>query len=125
MKEPKFLTWAQLHERGILPSRQHTRRLIAKGIIPKPARLGDPERGRLHWLEADIEAYIARKLAERDTPRPCHIDRADGNNVALRRRPHVSPSGGITSEPAGASSAVEDPQEQVLPVPIILRMPNA
>jgi hypothetical protein len=29
----KFLTWQQLHERVILPSRQHTRRLIAKGIV--------------------------------------------------------------------------------------------
>ena len=49
----KFLTWAELHDRGVLPSRQHTRRLIARGIVPKPYRLGDPERGRLMWLAED------------------------------------------------------------------------
>jgi predicted DNA-binding transcriptional regulator AlpA len=80
----KFLTWQQLHDRGILPSRQHTRRLIARGIIPKPYRLGDPERGRLMWLESDIENYIARKLAERDAPRPRLA--AGDNVVSLRRR---------------------------------------
>ena len=26
---------------------------------PQPARLDDPDSGRLHWLGADIEAYIA------------------------------------------------------------------
>jgi predicted DNA-binding transcriptional regulator AlpA len=78
----RFLTFAQLHERGILPSRQHTRRLIEQGIVPKPYRLGDPERGRLMWLEGDIEAFITRKLAERDQPRPRN---AGGNVVPLRR----------------------------------------
>jgi predicted DNA-binding transcriptional regulator AlpA len=78
----RFLTFAQLHERGILPSRQHTRRLIEQDIVPKPYRLGDPERGRLMWLEGDIEAYVARKLAERDQPRP----RNAGNNVVPIRR---------------------------------------
>jgi hypothetical protein len=32
--------------------------LIERGIVPKPYRLGDPERGRLAWLEADIEDYV-------------------------------------------------------------------
>jgi predicted DNA-binding transcriptional regulator AlpA len=89
----RFLTFAQLHERGILPSRQHTRRLIERGIIPKPVRLGDPERGRLAWLESDIESYVAQKLAERDQPRLRLGLQADGGNVVpLRRRPPgVSP----------------------------------
>ena len=82
----RFWTWAQLHERGILPSRQHTRRLIERGVLPRPFRLGDPKRGRLTWLESDIEAYIARKAAEREQPRPREVDRADGNVIVPLRR---------------------------------------
>jgi predicted DNA-binding transcriptional regulator AlpA len=85
----KFLTWAELHDRGVLPSRQHTRRLIARGIVPKPYRLGDPERGRLMWLEADIEAYVAKKAAERELPRPRATvpdGAAEQKVVPLRRR---------------------------------------
>jgi predicted DNA-binding transcriptional regulator AlpA len=90
----RFLTFAQLHERGILPSRQHTRRLIERGIIPKPYRLGDPDRGRLAWLESDIEEYVRRRAAERDMPRrnqsgsTSSLIPADGANVVpMRRRP--------------------------------------
>ena len=79
----KFWTWQQLHDRGIFPSRQHTRRLIAKGIIPRPFRLGDPEHGRLAWRESDIEGYIAQKGSERDRPRPRLAE--DTNIVPMRR----------------------------------------
>jgi hypothetical protein len=65
----RFLTWQQLHDLGILPSRQHTRRLIDQGILPAPYRLGDPARGRLSWRADDIENYIERRAAERDAPR--------------------------------------------------------
>ena len=132
----RFLTWAQLHERGILPSRQHTRRLIERGIIPKPYRLGDPERGRLTWLEADIEAYVATKLAERDSPRRRPADRADGHNIVpLRRGRRRSPSGdahvsnarqdggerlnGLIDPPLEIIAAPPEPR----PGPIILRRP--
>jgi len=71
----RFLTWRELHDRGILPSRQHTRRLINKGIVPAPYRLGDAKRGRLTRLEADIEAYVARKAPERGRPRPREVAR--------------------------------------------------
>jgi predicted DNA-binding transcriptional regulator AlpA len=78
----RFLTWQQLHDLGILPSRQHTRRLIEQGMLPKPYRLGDPDRGRLTWRASDIEDYIERRAAERDQPRPRN---AGGNVVPLRR----------------------------------------
>jgi hypothetical protein len=82
----RFLTWQELHERGVLPSRQHTRRLVVKGIVPAPYRLGDAKRGRLSWSEADIEAYLARKAAERDRPR-LRVVGADDNIVPMRREP--------------------------------------
>ena len=79
----KFLTWQQLHERGILPWRQHTNRLIAKGIVPEPYRLGDPQRGRLTWLEADIDDYIRRKAAERGQPRLLVSESQEGTDAKV------------------------------------------
>jgi predicted DNA-binding transcriptional regulator AlpA len=78
----RFLTWQQLHDLGILPSRQHTRRLIEQGVLPKPYRLGDPDRGRLTWRESDIEDWLQRRAAERDAPRR----RNGGNNVVPPRQ---------------------------------------
>jgi hypothetical protein len=81
----RFWTWQQLHDRGILPSRQHTARLVAQGILPAPFRLGDPDRGRLSWRADDIEAYIERRAAERDRPRPRPVEPDGANVVPLRR----------------------------------------
>jgi predicted DNA-binding transcriptional regulator AlpA len=87
----RFLTWQQLHDRGILPSRQHTRRLIEQGILPAPYRLGDPDRGRLTWRADDIEEFIERRAAQRERPRRSTrvttLLTADGNVVPLRRGP--------------------------------------
>jgi predicted DNA-binding transcriptional regulator AlpA len=80
----RFLTWQQLHDLGILPSRQHTRRLIEQGVLPKPYRLGDPDRGRLTWRDSDIEAYIARRDAARAQPRVRTLSTAVDNVVPLR-----------------------------------------
>jgi predicted DNA-binding transcriptional regulator AlpA len=83
----RFLTFQQLRDLGIFPSRQHVRRLIEQGILPKPFRLGDPDRGRLTWRESDIADFIERRAAARDQPRP----RPAANNVVpIRRgrRPH-------------------------------------
>jgi predicted DNA-binding transcriptional regulator AlpA len=66
----RHYTWQELHDLGIAPSRQHTRRLIACDIFPKPVRLGDPMRGRLAWPESRVEAYLARKALESEQPRP-------------------------------------------------------
>ena len=66
----RFLTYNELRRMGIAPSRQHLRRLIAKGAFPKPFRFGIGEKGRMCWAESDIEAFIAAKAAERDQPRP-------------------------------------------------------
>jgi predicted DNA-binding transcriptional regulator AlpA len=77
----RFLTWQQLHDLGILPSRQHTRRLIEQGMLPKPYRLGDPDRGNLAWRESDIEDWLQRRAAERDAPRR----RNSGGNVVPPR----------------------------------------
>jgi predicted DNA-binding transcriptional regulator AlpA len=65
----KFVTYEQLRERGLAPSRQQLRRLIERGQYPQPIRFGGGN-GRLHWAEAEIEDWVAQKLAERDGPPP-------------------------------------------------------
>lgn len=39
---------------------------IARGEFPKPVRLGPQAVG---WVEAEVEAWIADRIAERDTGR--------------------------------------------------------
>lgn len=48
----KFYSYDELHERRILGSRQHVRRLIKAGIVPAPYRLGG-NGGRLSWHGGD------------------------------------------------------------------------
>ena len=83
----RHFTWQELHDLGILPSRQHTRRLIAREIVPKPLRLGDPERGRLAWSQSQIQAYLARKALESEQPRP----RRQFKVVAMGKREGAHP----------------------------------
>ena len=37
--------------------------LIASGELPKPVKLGS----RSLWLQSDIESFVAKKIAERET----------------------------------------------------------
>jgi prophage regulatory protein len=62
----RLLSLEQLHERGILYSRVHLDRLIEAGAFPAPVRLGPSRRA---WIEAEIDAWIAARMAQRGGPR--------------------------------------------------------
>lgn len=49
---------------GIPYSPQHIARLEAAGKFPKRLRLGQ---SRVAWLQAEVEQWIADKVAERDS----------------------------------------------------------
>jgi Prophage CP4-57 regulatory protein (AlpA) len=63
----KFLFLDNLRERGIPFSRVHLARLEASGAFPKRVLLGE---NRVAWVDQEIDAWIAERLAERESPRP-------------------------------------------------------
>jgi prophage regulatory protein len=68
----RFLSDADLRERGIKFSRQHRDRLIKAGKFPKPVKPGG---GVNAWVEDEIDAYQKRVIAERDAKRTSKPDK--------------------------------------------------
>jgi prophage regulatory protein len=58
----KLLDFDALADKGIKFSDTHIWRLVRAGRFPKPVKIGL----RNHWVEAEVDQYIADKLAERD-----------------------------------------------------------
>ena len=50
--------------KGILYSKPHLWRLIKAGKFPRPIRLGE---NRIAFVEDEIDAWLKRKVAERDS----------------------------------------------------------
>jgi len=63
MSTQQLIDGAGLVEKGIRYSRQHLHRLILAGKFPKPVKIGD---NRNAWIEAEVDAYIAARIAQRD-----------------------------------------------------------
>ena len=59
----RLLNSDDLRAKGIKFSRMHLYRLMKAGRFPKTIRVGD---ARNAWIEAEIDAYIAARIAERD-----------------------------------------------------------
>jgi prophage regulatory protein len=59
----KLLDYDALADKGIKFSDTHIWRLIRAGDFPKPVKIGN----RNHWVESEIDDYIAGKLAHRDS----------------------------------------------------------
>jgi len=59
----KLLDFDGLAEKGIKFSDTHIWRLVRDGDFPKPVKIGN----RNHWVETEIDQYIADKLARRDS----------------------------------------------------------
>jgi prophage regulatory protein len=59
----RLLNRKDLRARGISYFRVHLDRLMKDGKFPKTIALGENRRA---WLEHEIDAFIARKIAERD-----------------------------------------------------------
>jgi predicted DNA-binding transcriptional regulator AlpA len=53
-------------QKGIPYSREHVRRLEVEGLFPKRGRLVDGS-NYYGWIEAEIDAYLARRAAARDS----------------------------------------------------------
>lgn len=67
----KFLTNAELKtDYGIKISRRHRKRLERAGLFPKAAKWGDGPTAQDHYVQAEIEDWIANRLAARDLPKP-------------------------------------------------------
>jgi len=62
MPKDRLLDEAALKARGITYSRFHKTRLENAGKFPKRLRFGQ----RVFWLESEIDAWIADRIAERD-----------------------------------------------------------
>lgn len=56
----RFLTWADLFERGVVSSRTQARRLWTRGKFPKPVHLSERV---IAWRESEINAWIAAVAA--------------------------------------------------------------
>ena len=59
----QLLDYDGLKARGIRYSRPHLWRLVKAKDFPRPVKLGGG--GRNLWVEDEIDAYLARKMAER------------------------------------------------------------
>jgi prophage regulatory protein len=59
----KLLDLDGLEAKGIKFSDTHIWRLIRAGKFPKPVKIG----ARNHWVESEIDQYIANMLAARDS----------------------------------------------------------
>ena len=58
----KLLDLDGLAEKGVKFSDTHIWRLVRAGEFPKPLKIGN----RNHWVETEIDQYIADKLVQRD-----------------------------------------------------------
>ena len=58
----KLLDYDGLEAKGIKFSDTHIWRLIRADRFPKPIKIGN----RNHWVEIEIDQYIADKLVQRD-----------------------------------------------------------
>lgn len=59
----RLLDYTDLRERGIKYSKAQLWRLWKEGKFPKPIKLSI---NRNAWADADIDAWIAERIAERD-----------------------------------------------------------
>jgi prophage regulatory protein len=59
----KLLSFADLKAKGIPHSKAHIHRLMKAGKFPRAIKVGE---NRNAWIEAEINAHIDAKIAERD-----------------------------------------------------------
>jgi prophage regulatory protein len=52
----------------VLYSSQHIQRLENAGQFPKRVRLGNGPRGRVGWIESEVQEWLQEKVAQRNIP---------------------------------------------------------
>ena len=65
----KLLSHSDLAAKGIPYRKAHLRRLILAGKFPQPVAIGEGKNGVQRFLESEIDAFIAAKIAARQTYR--------------------------------------------------------
>jgi prophage regulatory protein len=60
----RLLAFEDLRPKGVPFSKPHLFRLMRKGKFPKPVKLGEITNA---WLEEEIDAWIAVRIAARDS----------------------------------------------------------
>ena len=50
----------------VLYSSQHVQRLENAGQFPKRVRLGNGPRGRVGWIESEVQEWLQKKVAQRN-----------------------------------------------------------
>jgi prophage regulatory protein len=60
----RLLTYKNLEQKGVAYTRRHIERMIGEGRFPAPVRLGP---ARLAFVEAEIDAWLEARVAERQT----------------------------------------------------------
>lgn len=66
----KLLDWDGVREKGIPYSKPHIQRLMRRRKFPRAVKLGDGPTSPNFWPEADIDRYIADRIARRDACKP-------------------------------------------------------
>ena len=88
----RLLDYQALRERGIPWSRVHVARLEAAGKFPLHIDVGE---NSIAWFEDELDAFLEKKAAERDSKALTIGDAAAGSSekrAARRRRDPVDPS---------------------------------
>ncbi len=80
-KPPKgrIFTLGTLRDKGVPFSKNHIRRLVRMGRFPKPFRLSER---RPAWTEAQLDAWVSAREAERDLEYQLDRDRDEANRLA-------------------------------------------
>jgi len=69
-KQTKLIPFDGLaQDKGISLSRRQIERLVAAKKFPAPIKIGFGGHGRIAWAEAEIDAWIGARLADRDEGR--------------------------------------------------------
>ena len=61
----KLIDEAGLRAKGIGFSRTHRWRLVRAGKFPQPVKFGDGPGCRNQWVEEEVDAFIAKRMAAR------------------------------------------------------------
>jgi prophage regulatory protein len=87
----RLIPYEGLEAKGIPHSKPQLWRLVKEGEFPKPVRIGGC---RNAWVESEIDAYIAERIAERD-------------QGARPRKPNPHPLGSKRKSPDDAQAQAE------------------
>ena len=90
MEQVRFLSPRQVEALTSLSAR-HLARLAEAGRFPKPARLGEGKNGRLGFVEAEVLAWNAARMEERNADTKPIQTVESGTVESIAAAPQTSP----------------------------------